>query len=206
MYYAIGKELEDLERWDEAFDYFEKAGTAVAGVADYDVAEDIELIDAIIDSSSAAWLACWTAYEADASMATDPVCSQFFIAPQQVDAPAERHLRVLFGLDHGVGGDTGGTQLRFVDQRMFGGLSVSSGGAELPAEIAHIARDALDPEVLAAALSAVSAESRPLALGLPLLEIDTSEPTDHVAAIVAWLDRTSASSSDQAATDIEVWS
>ena len=29
---------------------------------------------------------------------------------------------------------------------MFGGLSVSAGGAELPAEIAHIARDPLDPE------------------------------------------------------------
>jgi formamidopyrimidine-DNA glycosylase len=29
---------------------------------------------------------------------------------------------------------------------MFGGLSVSSGGAELPPEIAHIARDPLDPD------------------------------------------------------------
>ena len=29
---------------------------------------------------------------------------------------------------------------------MFGGLSVSEGGAELPPEIAHIARDPLDPE------------------------------------------------------------
>jgi formamidopyrimidine-DNA glycosylase len=28
---------------------------------------------------------------------------------------------------------------------MFGGLSVSTGGAELPPEIAHIARDPLDP-------------------------------------------------------------
>jgi formamidopyrimidine-DNA glycosylase len=65
---------------------------------------------------------------------------------QPVDAPAERHLRVLFGLDHGVGGDTGGTQLRFVDQRMFGGLLYSAGGAVLPPEIAHIARDPLDPE------------------------------------------------------------
>jgi len=37
-------------------------------------------------------------------------------------------------------------ELRFVDQRMFGGLSVSPGGAELPPEIAHIARDPLDPE------------------------------------------------------------
>jgi formamidopyrimidine-DNA glycosylase len=59
---------------------------------------------------------------------------------QQPDAPDERHLRVRFGLS---GGD--GTELRFVDQRMFGGLSVSSGGADLPPEIAHIARDPMDP-------------------------------------------------------------
>ena len=39
-----------------------------------------------------------------------------------------------------------GTELRFADQRMFGGLMVSEGGAELPLEIAHIARDPLDPE------------------------------------------------------------
>ena len=38
------------------------------------------------------------------------------------------------------------SELRFVDQRMFGGLSVSVGGAELPPEIAHIARDPMDPE------------------------------------------------------------
>ncbi len=35
-------------------------------------------------------------------------------------------------------------ELWFVDQRMFGGLLISTGGAELPAEIAHIARDPLD--------------------------------------------------------------
>ena len=40
--------------------------------------------------------------------------------------------------------DDGG-EVRFVDQRMFGGLSYSDGGAELPAEIAHIARDPFDP-------------------------------------------------------------
>ena len=40
----------------------------------------------------------------------------------------------------------GPSELRFVDQRMFGGLLVSTGGAELPPEIAHIARDPLDPE------------------------------------------------------------
>jgi formamidopyrimidine-DNA glycosylase len=58
---------------------------------------------------------------------------------QPPDAPDERHLRVRFSLD-------GGLQMRFVDQRMFGGLSVSEGGADLPPEIAHIARDPLDPE------------------------------------------------------------
>ena len=52
-------------------------------------------------------------------------------------APDERHLRVRF--------DLGERELRFVDQRMFGGLAVSEGGAELPPEIAHIARDPFDP-------------------------------------------------------------
>jgi formamidopyrimidine-DNA glycosylase len=55
------------------------------------------------------------------------------------DAADERNLRVRFSLDNG-------TELRFVDQRMFGGLSVSPGGAELPAEIEHIARDPIDSE------------------------------------------------------------
>ncbi|MDF1602833.1 bifunctional DNA-formamidopyrimidine glycosylase/DNA-(apurinic or apyrimidinic site) lyase [Nocardioides sp. YIM 152315] len=53
--------------------------------------------------------------------------------------PDERHLRVRFHLDTDL-------EMRFVDQRMFGGLSVSAGGAELPPEIVHIARDPLDPE------------------------------------------------------------
>jgi formamidopyrimidine-DNA glycosylase len=62
---------------------------------------------------------------------------------QPVGAPDDRHLRVRFTL----GGDGfAGRELRFADQRMFGGLLVSEGGAELPTEIAHIARDPLDPE------------------------------------------------------------
>jgi formamidopyrimidine-DNA glycosylase len=64
---------------------------------------------------------------------------QLLVQPPQ--APAERHLRVRLALE----GADEGRELRFVDQRMFGGLSVSHGGAELPAEIAHIARDPLDP-------------------------------------------------------------
>lgn len=82
---------------------------------------------------------------------------------QPAGAPAERHLRVRFGLDTTNGeppaggavadrvaaeerGGVSRSELRFVDQRMFGGLLVSAGGADLPAEIAHIARDPLDPE------------------------------------------------------------
>ena len=61
---------------------------------------------------------------------------------QPADAPDERHLRVRFGL----GSADAAFELRFVDQRMFGGLWVSVGGAELPTEIAHIARDPLDQD------------------------------------------------------------
>jgi formamidopyrimidine-DNA glycosylase len=58
---------------------------------------------------------------------------------QPADAEDELHLRVRITFTDG------GPQLRFVDQRTFGGLSVSEGGAELPDEIAHIARDPMDP-------------------------------------------------------------
>ena len=59
---------------------------------------------------------------------------------QPAEAPDETHLRIRFSFTDG------GRQLRFVDQRTFGGLSVSEGGAELPGEIAHIARDPMDPD------------------------------------------------------------
>ncbi|TIC88121.1 bifunctional DNA-formamidopyrimidine glycosylase/DNA-(apurinic or apyrimidinic site) lyase [Nocardioides sp. GY 10113] len=86
----------------------------------------------------------------DALLAHLGMSGQMLVQP--AGAPAERHLRVRFGLsfppgtepDAAAGGVLAG-ELRFVDQRMFGGLSVSPGGADLPAEIAHIARDPLDP-------------------------------------------------------------
>ncbi|NIK58023.1 bifunctional DNA-formamidopyrimidine glycosylase/DNA-(apurinic or apyrimidinic site) lyase [Kribbella shirazensis] len=62
---------------------------------------------------------------------------QFRVQP--VGAPDEPHLRVRFRF-----ADDGG-EVRFVDQRMFGGLSYSEGGADLPGEIAHIGRDPFDP-------------------------------------------------------------
>lgn len=63
------------------------------------------------------------------------------------DAPLLPNTRVLFDFTDG------GEQLRFVDQRMFGGLQLSEGGAELPAQIAHIARDPFDPEFDAKAVA-----------------------------------------------------
>ncbi|HET7072003.1 MAG TPA: bifunctional DNA-formamidopyrimidine glycosylase/DNA-(apurinic or apyrimidinic site) lyase [Nocardioides sp.] len=57
---------------------------------------------------------------------------------QEPGRPDERHLRIRLTMAD--------RELRFVDQRMFGGLAVSEGGAELPPEIAHIARDPFDPE------------------------------------------------------------
>jgi len=59
---------------------------------------------------------------------------------QPAGAADEIHLRVRFTFADG------GPQLRFVDQRTFGGLAVSEGGATLPGELAHIARDPLDAE------------------------------------------------------------
>ncbi|MDX6325269.1 MAG: formamidopyrimidine-DNA glycosylase [Nocardioidaceae bacterium] len=74
----------------------------------------------------------------DALLAHLGMSGQLLVQP--LTAVPERHLRVRFEL---TGSDS---ELRFVDQRMFGGLAVSTGGAELPPEIAHIARDPLDPE------------------------------------------------------------
>jgi formamidopyrimidine-DNA glycosylase len=73
----------------------------------------------------------------DALMAHLGMSGQMLVQPAAV--PDERHLRVRLGLDADY-------ELRFVDQRMFGGLALSDGGAELPSEIAHIARDPMDPE------------------------------------------------------------
>ncbi|WP_422770885.1 bifunctional DNA-formamidopyrimidine glycosylase/DNA-(apurinic or apyrimidinic site) lyase [Plantactinospora sp. WMMC1484] len=71
---------------------------------------------------------------------------QLLVRP--TEAADEIHLRIRFTFDDG------GTDLRFVDQRTFGGLAVSESGATLPSEIAHIARDPMDPEFSDAAFVA----------------------------------------------------
>jgi formamidopyrimidine-DNA glycosylase len=76
----------------------------------------------------------------DALVAHLGMSGQLLVRPP--GAPDETHLRVR------VAFTDGGPELRFVDQRTFGGLALSelpSDGAGPPAVIAHIARDPLDP-------------------------------------------------------------
>ena len=62
--------------------------------------------------------------------------------------PDELHLRIRFTFTDGD------PELRFVDQRTFGGMQFVPDGAELPAVISHIALDPLDPAFDEAALVA----------------------------------------------------
>lgn len=64
---------------------------------------------------------------------------QLLVQPHET--PDEKHLRIRVRF-----ADSLGTELRFVDQRTFGGLSLHENTPEgLPDVIAHIARDPLDP-------------------------------------------------------------
>ena len=77
-------------------------------------------------------------------------------------AELARHSRVVFNLDDG-------RELRFVDQRMFGGLSLSPGGADLPSEVAHIGRDLFDTDL---DLDAVVARIRRRGSGIKRVLLD----------------------------------
>ncbi len=57
LYFAIAKELEDLEQWDECFDYYRQACDAILGITNHDVSTDIAVINAVIDIFDANWLA-----------------------------------------------------------------------------------------------------------------------------------------------------
>jgi formamidopyrimidine-DNA glycosylase len=94
----------------------------------------------------------WLALDSgDALLGHLGMSGQLLVQPR--NAEPERHLRVVMELSEG-------NDLRFVDQRMFGGLSISRDGAELPAEIAHIARDPMDPAFDAAAFVAAVRKRR----------------------------------------------
>ncbi|GAA0213037.1 bifunctional DNA-formamidopyrimidine glycosylase/DNA-(apurinic or apyrimidinic site) lyase [Saccharothrix mutabilis subsp. mutabilis] len=90
--------------------------------------------------------------EGDALLAHLGMSGQMLVQPP--GAPDEKHLRVRvrFADD--------GPELRFVDQRTFGGLALADlvdvDGTALPEPVAHIARDPMDPAFdLAAAVAAL---------------------------------------------------
>ena len=68
---------------------------------------------------------------------------QLLVQPQ--GAPDEKHLRIRFTFTDN------GSELRFVDQRTFGGMALEKletdrHGVVVPSSVVHIARDVLDPE------------------------------------------------------------
>jgi formamidopyrimidine-DNA glycosylase len=88
---------------------------------------------------------------AEALLAHLGMSGQLLVRPP--DEPAETHLRARIRFADG------GLELRYVDQRTFGGLSVwplvpDPGAALVPAPIRHIARDPLDPAFDDAAFAA----------------------------------------------------
>lgn len=77
--------------------------------------------------------------DGDALMAHLGMSGQFRVDAPEAELPPQCRVRFAF--------DDGGPEIRFADQRMFGGLWLSPGGAELPVEVAHIARDLFDPDL-----------------------------------------------------------
>jgi formamidopyrimidine-DNA glycosylase len=106
----------------------------------------------------------------DALVAHLGMSGQFLVRPD--DAADERHLHVRIRFADGA------SQLRFVDQRTFGGLMLDQlvgdgddarADETLPAQIAHIARDPIDPRFDDAAF-AVALRRRNSALKRALLD------------------------------------
>jgi formamidopyrimidine-DNA glycosylase len=79
----------------------------------------------------------WLPVAEDALLAHLGMSGQFLISDP--DKPLSSHVRVRFTFTDS------GPDLRFSDQRTFGHLVLAEGGAELPALIAHIAPDPMEP-------------------------------------------------------------
>lgn len=56
LYFAIAKELEDLEQWDECFDYYKQACDAVLNITQYEPSADIAIIDSIMELFGHEWM------------------------------------------------------------------------------------------------------------------------------------------------------
>jgi formamidopyrimidine-DNA glycosylase len=94
----------------------------------------------------------WLPVGEDALLAHLGMSGQLLIGAS--DRPLSPHVRARFAFRDG------GPDLRFTDQRTFGHLSFALGGAALPAAIAHIAPDPLEPGFDLAVLTARLASRR----------------------------------------------
>ncbi|MGB5347602.1 MAG: sulfotransferase, partial [Woeseia sp.] len=72
--YAIGKELEDLERWPEAFAAFRRGASARRRVIEFDEAAEIAMYETLAATYTADWLA--------AGPAGDPAAAPIFVVGQ----------------------------------------------------------------------------------------------------------------------------
>ncbi|MCH7822736.1 MAG: sulfotransferase [Proteobacteria bacterium] len=64
--YALGKELEDLQVWDEAFEAFARGAAARRKNIEFDEQAEIEMFDALRSSYDADWLAGKTGFDSSA--------------------------------------------------------------------------------------------------------------------------------------------
>jgi formamidopyrimidine-DNA glycosylase len=115
----------------------------LAGADDFTARLTGRRIEAVKRRGKYLWLPLDTG---DAMVAHLGMSGQLLVVPPET--PDEIHLRARFRFSDG------GRELRFVDQRTFGGLSLEADAAELPPSIAHIARDPVDPEFDDAAFAA----------------------------------------------------
>ena len=105
----------------------------------------------------------WLPVEEDALLAHLGMSGQLLVGDPS--RPMTQHVRVRFTFTDS------GPDLRFSDQRTFGHLSLVEGGAVMPAPIAHIAPDPLEP---AFDLAAVSARIRSRRTGIKRALLDQS--------------------------------
>jgi formamidopyrimidine-DNA glycosylase len=106
----------------------------LAGPADFAAA----LTGGVIGEAKRRGKYLWLTVGEDALLAHLGMSGQLLVGDPL--APYGPHLRARFTFADG------GPDLRFVDQRTFGHLMFAPGGAELPAAIAHIAPDPLEPD------------------------------------------------------------
>lgn len=55
LHYALGKELEDLEQWDDSFHHYKTAGDAAARSSKHDVGRELSFIDNVIETCDQDW-------------------------------------------------------------------------------------------------------------------------------------------------------